>query len=97
MAIKGKGFKDSSTIELECDTVVFAIGQKPDKSVRNIAGVEFTTKDAIVANENVDCQTSIPYIFAGGDIVNGGKTVVQAVKAGKIAAKRIDKYISEGK
>lgn len=95
VAIKGEGFRDGSTIELEADTVVFAAGQKPDASVRQLGDLEFTEKNAVVADEEKDCRTSVPYIFAGGDIVNGGKTVVHAVKVGKIAAESIDKYLTE--
>ena len=39
-------------------------------------------------------RTSIPYIFAGGDIVNGGMTVVKAVAVGKTAAASIDVYLN---
>lgn len=94
-AIKGKGFRDNSTITLECDKVVFAIGQKPDESVKKIANIDFTDKNTIIANEDNDCKTSVSNIFAGGDIVNGGKTVVQAVAVGKTAAQNIDKYLSK--
>ncbi len=94
-AIKGKGFKDDSTIMLECDKVVFAIGQMPDESVKSIADLKFSPKNTIVADEDDDCTTSIPYIFAGGDIVNGGKTVVKAVAVGKRAAESIDKYLGK--
>ena len=93
--IKGKGFRDDSTITLECDKVVFAIGQQPDESVKDIADIKFSPKNTIVADENTDCKTDVPYIFAGGDIVNGGKTVVQAVAVGKTAADSIEKYLSK--
>ena len=94
-SIKGVGFRDGSTIELEADTIVFAVGQKPDPSVRSLGDLEFTEKNAVVADEEKDCRTNVPYIFAGGDVVNGGKTVVHAVKVGKIAAENIDKYLTE--
>ncbi|MDC7227072.1 MAG: NAD(P)-dependent oxidoreductase [Spirochaetales bacterium] len=94
-AIKGKGFRDDSIIQLECDKVVFAIGQAADESVKEIADLKFTPKNTIIADETKDCKTDIPYIFAGGDIVNGGNTVVQAVAVGKTAAESIDKYLSE--
>jgi glutamate synthase (NADPH/NADH) small chain len=38
-------------------------------------------------------QTSIPHIFAGGDIVSGAATVIEAMGAGKRAARAIDRYI----
>ena len=40
------------------------------------------------------CETNIPGIFSAGDIVNGGKTVVEAVADGKLAAQSIDKYLA---
>lgn len=94
-AIKGTGFRDSSTIQLQCDKVIFAIGQKPDDSVKSIADIKFSPKNTIVADEESDCRTDVPYIFAGGDIVNGGKTVVKAVAVGKTAAASIDSYLSK--
>lgn len=93
--IKGKGFRDESVITLECDKVVFAIGQQPDSSVADIADVKLSPKNTIVADEEKDCKTDVPYIFAGGDIVNGGKTVVQAVAVGKTAAESIEKYLNK--
>ena len=93
--IKGKGFRDGSTITLECDKVIFAIGQQPDESVKLIADIKFSPKNTILADEDKDCKTDIPYIFAGGDIVNGGKTVVKAVAVGKTAAESIDAYLSK--
>ncbi|HAK45124.1 MAG TPA: dihydropyrimidine dehydrogenase [Spirochaeta sp.] len=95
VAIKGKGFRDDSMIQLECDKVIFAIGQQPDDSVKSIADIKFSPKNTIVADEEEDCKTDVPYIFAGGDIVNGGKTVVQAVAVGKTAAESIEAYLSK--
>ena len=96
-AIRGEGFNDGSKIELECDKVVFAVGQMPDESVKEIADIKFSPKNTIVADEESDCKTDVPYIFAGGDIVNGGKTVVQAVAVGKRAATSIDNFLKEAK
>ncbi len=93
-AIKGEGFRDGSSITLECDKVVFAIGQQPDSSVKAIADIDFGPRNNIIADEDKDCRTSIPYIFAGGDIVNGGMTVVKAVAVGKTAAASIDAYLN---
>jgi glutamate synthase (NADPH/NADH) small chain len=49
----------------------------------------------IVADENG--RTSMEGIWAGGDIVTGSATVIQAMGAGKLAAKAIDKYIKSNK
>ncbi len=94
-AIKGVGTRDNSGIQLQADTIVYAIGQKPADDLAGIAAVKLTDKGLVAADENEDCKTSVPYIFAAGDIVNGGVTVVQAVAAGKVAAASIDRYLSK--
>jgi dihydropyrimidine dehydrogenase (NAD+) subunit PreT len=93
-AVKGKGTRDNSTVELQADRVVLAIGQKADEDVPSLATFTFNG-NTIVSDEAKDCKTNIPFIFAAGDIVNGGKTVVQAVAAGKVAAKSIDEYLTK--
>ena len=96
-AIKGKGFYDESSIELPADQIIIAIGQKPAPDIKDAApGVALTDKNFVVADETSDCKTSVPDIFSGGDIVNGGKTVVEAVAAGKVAAEQIDAYVRRG-
>jgi dihydropyrimidine dehydrogenase (NAD+) subunit PreT len=92
-AIKGKGFYDDSSIQLQADLVIIAVGQKTDETLLEI-GVKFNEKNCIAADEDKDCRTSVEDVFAGGDIVNGGWTVVQAVAAGKVAANSIDNYLS---
>lgn len=94
VAVKGKGTKDNSFVQIQADTVVLAIGQQPDTDVASLAQVKFDGA-FISADEEKDCKTNIPYIFAAGDIVNKGKTVVKAVAAGKVAAKSIDEYLSK--
>ncbi|MBN2048915.1 MAG: NAD(P)-dependent oxidoreductase [Spirochaetales bacterium] len=96
-AVKGKGFYDDSTIMLPADQVIVAVGQKPAPDLSAAApGVKLTEKNFVVADEDKDCKTSVADIFSGGDIVNGGKTVVQAVAAGKVAAEQIDAFIRQG-
>lgn len=86
------GRDKKSTFTIDADTVVFAIGQEPE-SVSDIAEVDVTDKGNIVIFANG--QTSNPKFFAGGDIVNGGKTVVEAVASGKEAAKAIQNYLNQ--
>lgn len=71
-----------------CDTVVYAIGQKPahDFGFR-------TTQDGLIAVHKDTMMTSADGIFAGGDCVNGGGTAAWAVGAGKRAAVKIDEYV----
>ncbi|MCX7604346.1 MAG: FAD-dependent oxidoreductase [Bryobacteraceae bacterium] len=74
---------------LPCDTVVEAIGQTADPALREaLAGVEFT-QHGMVWTRPGTLMTSRERVWAAGDIVNGGATVVQAVAEGMRAAREI--------
>jgi glutamate synthase (NADPH/NADH) small chain len=75
---------------LDVNAVILAIGQKPDEDVLKSFGVK-TEKGFILVDDNF--ATSIKGVYAGGDAVNGGETVVEAVAEGKKAANAIDKYL----
>lgn len=88
-----KGFKDkSSQLRLEADTIVFATGQGPE-DISKIADVKRSEKGLITATESG--ETNLDKYFAAGDIVNGGKTVVEAVAAGKEAAAAMIEYLTK--
>jgi glutamate synthase (NADPH), homotetrameric len=73
------------TITIECDQVVVAVGVSPNPLVPNsIEGLELGRKNTIAVNEEM--QSSIPTIYAGGDIVRGGATVILAMGDGRKAA-----------
>ena len=77
--------------QLNVDIVIEAIGQKvEDKSIK-IKGLRFNPNGTIKTNKNR--ETSIPGIFAAGDVTSGGSTVVQAIAEGVEAAIGIDKYL----
>jgi glutamate synthase (NADPH/NADH) small chain len=85
--------KKDSEFKMEMDTVVIAIGQSPNPLIKD------TTKDlavnkwgGIIADEETG-ETSIPGVYAGGDVVTGAATVILAMGAGRNSAKAIDKYI----
>ena len=81
------------TITLECDQVIVAIGVSPNPLVhKSVEGLKLGRKNTIVVNDMM--QSSQPEIYAGGDIVRGGATVILAMGAGKTAAASIDKYLS---
>jgi dihydropyrimidine dehydrogenase (NAD+) subunit PreT len=82
-----------SGLKLKADTVVFAIGQGAE-DMSKIAGFKLNEKGAIVADPEAGI-TSVEGLFAAGDIVNGGKTVVEAVAQGKAAADSIIKYLTK--
>lgn len=77
------------TFSLDVDMVIKAAGQMPYKDL--VASNNFQHANGrLVVNKN---QTSINGVFAGGDCVNGGKEVVDAVQAGKDGAEAILKYL----
>lgn len=84
--------KDSEFV-LTCDSVIPAIGQKTDAPwAVKIPGLKWTSWMTLkVAGGNM--QASLPHVFAGGDIVRGPATVVEAVADGHKAAQSIHEYI----
>ncbi len=73
------------TVTVECDQVIVAIGVSPNPLVpRSISGLELGRKDTIVVNEKM--QSNLPELYAGGDIVRGGATVILAMGDGRKAA-----------
>ncbi len=83
--------KDSNHI-LEVDEVVMAIGQGPNPLIsQTTPELAVNKRGNIVADENG--ATSMPGVYAGGDIVTGAATVISAMGAGKKAAAAIDAYL----
>ncbi len=85
--------KDSNFV-LDVDTVIVAIGQRPNPLIGKVTpGLKINPNGTIWVNE--DLTTSIPGVFAGGDIITGADTVISAMGAGKRAAAEIDRYIKQ--
>ena len=77
--------EEGETVTVECDQVIVAVGVSPNPLVpKSVKGLELGRKDTIVVNEQM--QSSQPEIFAGGDIVRGGATVILAMGDGRRAA-----------
>jgi dihydropyrimidine dehydrogenase (NAD+) subunit PreT len=77
---------------LPVDTVVRAIGQRPRLDfLQWVDGLELANGRPVI--DPATGQTANPRYFAGGDVVNGGATVVAAVRAAKIAACAIDAFL----
>ena len=75
------------------DMAIVSVGVSPNPIVPNsIPGLELGRKGTIAVNE--DMQSSIPTIYAGGDIVRGGATVILAMGDGRRAAAAMDKQLS---
>lgn len=81
-----------SDYSLETDLVIMAIGTNANPLfTQNTPGLALNPWGYIEVKDNL--QTSIPDVFAGGDIVTGAATVISAMAAGKQAAESIDQYI----
>lgn len=79
--------------EVACDTVIVALGTNPNPIVtRNTPGLALDSR-GYVAADPVSQATSLPGVFAGGDIVTGGATVILAMGAGRKAATAILDYL----
>ena len=75
------------------DQAIVAVGVSPNPIVpTSIEGLELGRKNTIVVNDGM--QTNIPTIFAGGDIVRGGATVILAMGDGRRAAAAMDEYLN---
>ena len=81
--------------EWECDTVIYALGTKANPIVAKATpGLALNDWGYIIADEETQA-TNIPSVFAGGDIVTGGATVILAMSAGRRAAKAIAVYLQQ--
>ena len=84
---------EGSEYELECDTVIIAIGTSPNPLIKSTTeGLEVNPHGGIIVNEGG--LTSRENVYAGGDAVTGAATVISAMGAGKTAAKSIIEYFS---
>ena len=74
---------------IPADLVIVSIGVSPNPILpRSVAGLELGRKGTIAVDDNL--QTSIPTLYAGGDIVRGGATVILAMGDGRRAAQQMD-------
>lgn len=83
------------TKTLDVDVVVVSVGVSPNPLIPNsVEGLELSKKGTIVVNDET-MQSSIPVLFAGGDIVRGGATVILAMSDGRKAARSMHEYLSQ--
>ncbi len=84
--------KVGSEFEVECSSVVMALGTSPNPLIsQTTAGLETNRWGCVVADENG--ATTRQGVFAGGDVVTGAATVILAMGAGRTAARAIDNYL----
>lgn len=83
---------NGKTVTLDIDQVIVAVGVSPNPLVpKSIEGLELGRKNTIAVND--DMQSSCPNIYAGGDIVRGGATVILAMGDGRRAAAAMSKKL----
>ena len=83
---------EGKTVTLDVDQVVVAVGVSPNPLVpKSVAGLELGRKNTIAVNDEM--QSSHKMLFAGGDIVRGGATVILAMGDGRRAALNMDKAL----
>lgn len=95
MALDEKGYPKPTGEyeEMDADSVVLAIGQNVDLSVlKTIPGLELQ-KDAVTVNTTT-FETTVPGLFAAGDMVPGDRTVTAAIGMGKHAARGVNGYLN---
>jgi len=82
------------TITMDIDLAVVAVGVSPNPIVpKSVPGLELGRKNTIAVNEQM--QSSIPTLYAGGDIVRGGATVILAMGDGRRAAAAMHERLSQ--
>lgn len=81
--------KEATNHIVKVDTVIFAVGQKPEDTDK--MGVELTHGPYIKTDDNL--KTDVVGVYASGDVVTGTKSVIAAIAAGRKAAEQIDIYL----
>jgi len=76
------------------DTTIISISQGPKDTIVNTTNEIATTKKGLIWTDN-NGNTTREGVFAGGDVVKGAKTVVEAVAVSKVVADSIDAYLTE--
>jgi glutamate synthase (NADPH/NADH) small chain len=85
---------EQSEFSMDVQTVIIAVGNGPHPLIpRTTEGLDVSRYGNIVADAETGA-TSLPGVYAGGDIVTGAATVIEAMGAGKRAAEAIDAYLS---
>ena len=85
-------FDEEETTSIEADMVTIAIGQASDLSFLDEKSAIQTPRGVIDVDEDT-LQTGVPKIFAGGDVVSGAASVIEAIAMGRKAAASIDRFL----
>lgn len=102
MQLKAKGLDGrrciepivGNTYQLMCDNVVLALGQSFDNTLSSSLGIDLSYQGTLKINPQ-SYQTTNPKIFAAGESVNGGSTIVMCMSQGMLSGRSIDKWLGE--
>jgi glutamate synthase (NADPH/NADH) small chain len=83
---------EGSNFVIDVDTVIVAIGTSPNPMIKVTTPEIAVTKHGCIVVDEL-AATSIPGVYAGGDIASGASTVIHSMGAGKLAARSIIDYI----
>ena len=85
---------EGKIVDVDVDLVIVSVGVSPNPLVpKSVAGLEVSRRNTIVVNEET-MQSSIADLYAGGDIVRGGATVILAMGDGRRAAAHMHEMLS---
>ena len=90
VAIEGSNFR------IPADVMVVAVGQSPSPLISRVTPELTLGKGGIVVVDQASMKTSMKGVFAGGDVITGGATVILAMGQAKIASKAINEYLTTG-
>lgn len=86
-------FEDEPGEVIEADTIILSIGQSADFGFLKDVSELKLTKQGLVEIDPVTKRTSVPYIFASGDVAEGARLFIHAIASGQRAAISIDEYL----
>ncbi len=87
---------EGDIVEVAVDEVIVSVGVSPNPLIPNsIDGLEVTRRGTLAVNDET-LRTSLPAVYAGGDIVRGGATVILAMGDGRKAAAAMAEAIEKG-
>ena len=88
---------EGSEFEMAVDEVIMALGTSPNPVVFEEAeGLARSRWGTVVVEDHQTGRTSMPQVWAGGDVVTGAATVISAMGAGKVAAADMNAFLSNG-
>jgi len=81
--------------QFPCDSLIYALGQELDLAISDYLGIKTLDKQKIQVDPS-SFQTSVPKIFAAGEAVSGGSTIVYSMSQGMTAGRSIGRWLLEG-